>query len=678
MAKRRRKRAPKRGKAKIKSKNKAKSSKSESSRTGLLKMHREGTFGFLLPDDSDLEDIFIPGRRLGGALDGDHVRVSYWKERGGNRLEGAVEEVLARGKKWFVGTLEKSKSGFRVDCPMGRQHLIFQVDREELKGGKLGETVGIEVLEYPSNRQEGRAKVIQWFGARGDEKTEIDIVILKHQLPTDFPKEVLKEANELKRLPLPKVKGSRRDLRKLELVTIDGETARDFDDAICVRQEGKNFRLWVAIADVSHYVQEGSELDREALARGTSVYFTQKVLPMLPEVLSNDLCSLRPGEDRAAMTAEILFDQSGKVKETDFYPCLIRSQARLTYRQVARAIVDEDPKAQEKISSSIPMLRQAFALFKTLRRKRLERGSIDFDLPEPEFILDLEEGNVENIVRSERNEAHMLIEEFMVAANEAVARYVTGRKRPMIYRTHGEPDPEKILNFQTLLHNLGFQVRLPKKPTPKDMGKVLKAASGHAEEKLVQHFLLRSMKQAIYSTKNEGHYGLASECYAHFTSPIRRYPDLTLHRSLKKLWKKPETPAAALKKDRAQLKATAMHASRRERISMEAEWEALDLTTALFMKQFLGKSFNGHVARITKFGFFVELQEYFVEGLVLLEDLKDERYFFDEKHHRLTASRGRKVIKIGTPIQVQVAKVDIEERRVYFLPEARPTGGSGV
>lgn len=669
MNKRKRQRPAKRGRAKIKAQARKSSARSADTLTGVLKMHREGSYGFLLPDDSEKEDVFIPGRRLGGALDSDHVKVSYWKETGGNRLEGAVEEVLARGKKWFVGRLEKSGSGFRVSCPAGRQNLIFSVDAAELKGGKLGETVGIEVLEYPAGSQPGRAKVIQWFGARGDEKTEIDIVILKHQLPTKFSEAVLEEAQALKQQSMPRVEGLRRDLRSLELVTIDGETARDFDDAICVRQVKEGYRLWVAIADVSHYVRPGTELDREALARGTSVYFTQRVLPMLPEVLSNDLCSLRPGEDRAAMTAELTFDKQGKLVAQDFYPCLIRSKARLTYNQVARGVVDEDPVAQEKIQSSLPMLRTAFELFRILRKKRLERGSIDFDLPEPEIILDLEEGNVETIVKAERNQAHMLIEEFMVAANEAVASFLTSKKRPMIYRVHAEPDPEKIMTFQTLLHNLGFQVRLPKQPEPKDMGKVLKAAQGHPEEKLVQHFLLRSMKQAIYSPKNEGHYGLASTCYSHFTSPIRRYPDLVLHRCLKKFWAQPQAQPQELRQERGQLKAIAIHTSRRERIAMEAEWEALDLTTALFMKNFLGETFEGTVARITKFGFFVELKTYFVQGLVLLEELSDDRYYFDEKHHRLTGGRGKKVIKIGTPMKVLVAKVDIEERRVYFRPQ---------
>ncbi len=631
-------------------------------------MHREGGFGFILPDDPDHEDIFVPGRRVGDALDGDKVKVSFWQETGGKRFEGSIEEVLSRGKKWFVGRLEKSDSQYLVVCPAGRQSLYFHVDAADLKGGRVGETVGIEVMSYPEGKLPGRAKVIQWFGARGDEKTEIDIVILKHQLPTQFTQEVLAEADELKRQALPRCDELRRDLRSLDLVTIDGETARDFDDAICVQAVDGGYRLWVAIADVSYYVTPGSQIDREAFARGTSVYFTQKVLPMLPEVLSNDLCSLRPGEDRAAMTAEITFDAQGKVVGQDFYSCLIRSKERLTYRQVADGVVKEEAAAQEKIGASLPMLRKAFALFQILRKNRLARGSIDFDLPEPEIILDLEAGSVENIVKSERNEAHMLIEEFMVAANEAVSQFVTAHKRPMIYRVHGEPDPEKIATFQTLLHNLGFQVKLPKKPEPKDMGKVLKAAKGHAEEKLVQHFLLRSMKQAVYSPKNEGHYGLASLCYSHFTSPIRRYPDLVLHRCLKKLLSKKEATPKDLRNERANLKAISIHASRRERISMEAEWEALDLTTALFMKAFLGDVFEGTVARIAKFGFFVELKKYFIQGVVMLEELSEDRYYFDEKHHRLTAERGKKVIKIGTPMKVEVIKVDIEERRVYFKP----------
>ncbi|MDX1387515.1 MAG: VacB/RNase II family 3'-5' exoribonuclease, partial [bacterium] len=507
--------------------------------------------------------------------DGDRVRVAFWRDVKDGRFEGGIEEVLERGKKWLVGVLAKHERKFLVECRQGKSSLVFYVDREDIQGARLGETVGIEVVDYPEGKAPGTARVIQLFGARGEESTEIDIVILKHQLPTKFPTRIRREAQAIVKDRKMDLSKGRRDLRKIPLVTIDGETARDFDDAICVKKNPKGYTLWVSIADVSHYIKPGSELDKEALARGTSVYFPQKVIPMLPEELSNDLCSLRPHEDRLAFTAELHFDSKGNLVGSEFYKSLIQSQARLTYTQVAKAMLDQDPDARKKIKESLPMLEQAFALFRKMRQKRLERGSIDFDLPEPNIILDLEEGNIESIVKSERNEAHMLIEEFMVAANEAVAAFVTQSKRPMVYRVHPKPDPEKVSNFANLLHNLGFhQAKLPKNPSPKDMGRVLELARGHVEEGVVQHFLLRSMKQAIYSPKNEGHYGLASDCYTHFTSPIRRYPDLVVHRILQSLLSQGPLQGTARSSELKKLEAVTVHASRRERIAMEAEWEA--------------------------------------------------------------------------------------------------------
>lgn len=660
-------RPPKRGRAKIRGKSPKRTVQAEKFLVGTLKVHREGLYGFVLPEDPSNEDIFVPLRRMHGALDGDRVRAAYWKDVKDGRFEGGIDQILERGKKWLVGVLVKEGGKYLVECRQAKTSLPFLVDREDIQGARLGETVGIEVVDYPEGKIPGTARVIQLFGARGEEATEIDIVILKHQLPREFPAKVRQEAEAVAKNRKMELSDERKDLREIPLVTIDGETARDFDDAICVRKSREGFTLWVSIADVSYYIRPGSELDREALARGTSVYFPQKVIPMLPEELSNDLCSLRPHEDRCAFTAELNFDRNGNVRGSKFYKSLIRSQARLTYHQVAKAILEKEPKAREKIRDSLPMLEQAFSLFRMMRQKRLERGSIDFDLPEPHIILDLEEGNIEAIVKAERNEAHMLIEEFMVAANEAVAKFVTQSKRPMVYRVHPKPDPEKISNFSTLLHNLGFhQVKLPKNPSPKDMGRVLALSKGHVEEGVVQHFLLRSMKQAIYSPKNEGHFGLASDCYTHFTSPIRRYPDLVVHRILHSLLREGPLQGSSRSSELKKLESVTVHASRRERIAMEAEWEAHDLMAALFMEGHLGETFVGVVARVAKFGFFVELEDFFVQGLVLLEDIPGDYFIFDEKHHRLRSRKTKQVLKIGTEVKVQVSKVDIEERRVYF------------
>lgn len=639
--------------------------------TGTFKLHREGNYGFILPDDPEKKDIFIPARRMGEALDGDRVKVSYWQESGGKRFEGTIEEVLERGKKWWVGELCKINEEFYVEVKTARSPMLFWVDRRELKNAKVGGAVAVEVLSYPVQDLPGKGRVLQILGARGDEKTETDIIILEHQLPTRFPEQVLSEASEIQSQASFPLTDDRRDLRKLPLVTIDGETARDFDDAICVQTEKEGFRLWVAIADVSYFVKPGSTLDQEALARGNSVYFTDKVLPMLPEALSNDLCSLRPHEPRYALVAEILFDKNGQRKENQFYRALISSQARLTYSLVARGMIKGEVEAKDSLGASVDMLKQAFALFQILRKQRLKRGSLDFDLPEPEIILDLEEGGIETIVKAERNEAHMLIEEFMIAANEAVAEALRGTKETTLYRIHAQPEEKKVFDFQTLLHNLHFNAHLPKRPKPMDFAKVLAESHAHPEEALVQHLLLRSLPQAVYSIKNEGHFGLASECYTHFTSPIRRYPDLVIHRLLlQHLIKTDEKPTfSSSEKEKKKLANVASHCSRRERIAMEAEWEALDLMTALFMKDFIGEEFKGRIVRVKKFGFFVELEKYFVQGLVLCDDLPKtlkDSFVFDEQHHQLRGRRTRKLFKIGMELTIQVLKVDILERKVYF------------
>lgn len=667
-------RALKRGRAKILAGRQQRGSEAKDlEMVGTFKLHREGNYGFILPEDPEAKDVFIPGRRMGDVLDGDKVRVRYWQERGGKRLEGAVEEVLERGKKWWVGTLTKIDAEFYVEVSAARRPLLFWVDGRELKNARVGGSVAVEVLSYPVQDLPGKARVLQILGARGDEKTETDIIILEHQLPTDFPDPVLREAKELQAGASFELSEDRQDLRKLPLVTIDGETARDFDDAICVKKEEGGFRLWVAIADVSHFVKPGSLLDQEALSRGTSVYFTDKVLPMLPEALSNDLCSLRPHEPRYTVVAEMFFNSQGVRQQQTFYRALITSQARLTYSLVARGLLKEEPEAKESLGKSLPMLQEAYELFQILRKLRMQRGSLDFDLPEPEIILDLEAGGIENIVKAERSEAHMLIEEFMIAANEAVGEALTATKQATLYRIHSQPEEKKVFDFQTLLHNLKFQTRLPARPKPSDFGRVLAESSDHPEALLVQHLLLRSLPQAVYSIKNEGHFGLASKCYTHFTSPIRRYPDLVIHRLLTEhlINSSQASPARSLPHNlkKKALTDVASHCSRRERIAMEAEWEALDLMTALFMQRFIGEEFSGHIVRVKKFGFFVELDDYFVQGLVLSDELArstQDQFVFDEKRHQLRSRHQRRTFKIGMEVKIQVAKVDILERKVYF------------
>ncbi|HEX5034631.1 MAG TPA: ribonuclease R [bacterium] len=633
---------------------------------GQLKLHRDG-YGFVLSETPGVPDVFVPARRMKGAMNGDRVIVTVRQNAGDGRLEGGVSEILKRGSAWLLGVLQKRGNTYVAVIQDKAGVTEFVIPPKKLNGAEAGQSVGLKILKYPEERAPGLAEVVQVFERRGDPGTELEIVILKHQLPHKFPDEVLGEAAAWQKDRDFEPEGGRRDLRSLDFVTIDGETAKDFDDAICVKPEGKGWRLWVSIADVSHYVTPDSALDREAFRRGTSVYFPDYVIPMLPEELSNDLCSLRPKEDRLTFTCEILFDERGMPKATDIYKSVIHSKARLTYKQVAAALVDKMEEVRKPLEPLLPMLEDAFRLYKQLRARRTERGSIDFDLPEAEVQLSFETGGVESIVRAVRNDAHLLIEDFMIAANEAVARFITQRKTPGVYRVHGEPEPEKVKRFQELLHNLGFNIAFPEKPRPGFFNRVLQQVKSHAEERLIQHILLRSMKQAVYSEKNLGHFGLASTCYTHFTSPIRRYPDLMVHRVLQGILENAAPRSEKAKEIReTELAQAASHCSRRERTAMEAEWEAIDLQKALFMQRYVGESFLGVVSRIAKFGFFVELVEFFVEGLVSLNDIEDDYYVYDERKHRLRGRKSGRVFKIGTELSVTVAKVDVEERQIYF------------
>jgi len=497
-------------------------------------------------------------------------------------------------------------------------------------------------------------------------------------LSTGFPPKVLEEADLLPSEIGPEESARRVDLRDEVIVTIDGEKARDFDDAVSVSElpEG-GYRLKVSIADVSHYVKVGSHVDREAYRRGTSAYFPDRVLPMLPERLSNDLCSLVPHKDRPTFTAEMDFDHQGRRTASRFYKSVIRSAARLTYTLVRQILVDEGEEAErvrEHHHKLVPALLRLKRLFEILRAARLQRGSLDFDLPEPEIQLDLEEGTIEKIIKAERNIAHRLIEEFMIAANEAVAEFVTERGLPMVYRVHDEPDPERVKDFSVLLHNMGYSFHLGKRPFPKAMAAIIEGVRGKVEERLINTILLRTMKRAIYDTKNLGHYGLASECYTHFTSPIRRYPDLMVHRILEQaLERKSSSHHEGSKKKKgghalelSHMTHTTQHCSDRERIAMKSEWASRDLAAALFLSKKVGGRFEGIISNVTKFGFFVELIPFFVEGLVPMRDLKDDHYIFVEKAHQLIGRRKKKKYQIGQSIQVRVRGVNLEKRWVDF------------
>jgi len=526
------------------------------------------------------------------------------------------------------------------------------------------------LTRYPIGGRPAEGRVVEVLGWPDDPEVEVQSVIRRFDLPHIFEKGVLDEAEGIaETVSADDLKG-RTDLRNMPTVTIDGETARDFDDAVSLRREGDNFRLWVSIADVSHYVKKDSPLDREAYLRGTSVYFPDRCIPMLPERLSNGICSLNPQVERLTMTAEMLFDSLGTMLASTFYPSVIKSSARLTYTIVKRIIVDDDRETADKYRPLAGMLAEMKTLALSLQAMRKKRGSIDFDLPEPEIIIGLT-GQTEGIIRAERNLAHQLIEEFMLAANEAVASFITSRDIPFLYRVHENPDPAKLNTFREFVFGFGYEFALVEdRVNPLELQRLLAQADGRPEERMVNYALLRCMKQARYAAENVGHFGLASACYCHFTSPIRRYPDLVVHRILKAALMaggEEKRPSKQLGIATERLGEVAEHTSKRERVAMEAERDVVEMKKLQYMQQHLGEEFDGYISGVTGFGFFVELEELFVEGLVHVSTLADDLYNFVEKQHSLIGQHSRRVFRIGDAARVKVASVSPATRRIEFV-----------
>jgi ribonuclease R len=499
------------------------------------------------------------------------------------------------------------------------------------------------------------------LGYPDDPEVEPQIIIHKYDLPHRFPATVLKEARNVPLIPSPDDYQGRVDLRDIPTFTIDGEKARDFDDAVSIRREKDGgMTIYVSISDVSHYVEEGTALDDEAYLRGTSVYFPDRAIPMFPPELSNQICCLHPNSDRLTLTVELRYDAHGNEKGIRFYPSVIRSRERLTYTIVRKILLDEDVELKRRYDASVPSLEWMASLSQTLGQKRIERGALDFDLPEPEILLDLQ-GETEGVVRAERNLAHQIIEEFMIAANEAVAHFVEENEHPSIYRIHEPPKKEAVDEFRRFVSHLGYKMKKDAADPSKELQRVLFEVKGRPEERVVNNILLRSMKWAKYSANNVGHFGLASKSYTHFTSPIRRYPDLVVHRILKRALSKKDGRVSE-----EDLVRKAEHLSQRERVAMEAEREILDRYRVRFMKDKTGEVFKGVIGGVFAFGFFVELHDIFVEGLVRVTSLYDDYYQYHEKRYCLVGERTRKTFRIGDEVVVRVDRVDVERRHIDF------------
>lgn len=640
---------------------------------GRFEAHPQG-YGFVIPERKGRPDIYISARSRLDAMHGDRVAVRVTpppsrKKAVRMKREGVIVRILERSHTRIVGTYEVPEQrvgsyGFVVSSdPKITQDLIIP---DEHKGAaRPGDIVTAEIITYPLRGRQPEGRIIKVIGRPGDPGIESDMVIEEYELPVEFSEASLIEASGIPQEVTPAMMRGRRDLRDLPTVTIDGEKARDFDDAISIEKTKQGYRLFVHIADVSAYVKEGSYLDQEAYQRATSVYFPDRVLPMLPPEISNGICSLNPGVDRLAMTVEMLIDKTGDVQKYEIYNSVIRSNERMTYTAVREILVDKDQRQRKRYEAYLPMFEHMDELMEILRAKRTKRGSLDFDLPEPEVVLDMQ-GRMTDIIRAERNRAHQIIEEFMILANETVASHIEKTKAPFIYRVHEEPDEDKLLDLADFLSSIGISIPVQKKIRPVTLQKALAKAKGTPHEALVNTVLLRTMKQARYSAENIGHFGLASESYTHFTSPIRRYPDLMVHRILKAWIKGRLDDPAFRERLEESLPEAAEHCSRRERTSMDAERDVIQMLKLEFMRDKVGETYDGIITGVVAFGFFVQLTDFFVEGLVHVSTLADDYYHFVENRHSLIGERRKRVFRIGDKVRVRVDRVDRERKRIDF------------
>ncbi len=640
----------------IRSQRAPKSAKQGTQIEGVLHVHREG-FGFVERTRGEGEDIYLPAREAQRALDNDRVLVQV--DPGSTR--GRLVRVLERRRQNVIGTyVERGKQTYVLPNDPSLPGPIL-VPKTQL--ARDGDWVKVQLttrttLEGPQLTGE----VSGSFGRPGDLSAEVLSIAFSHGFSDEFPASVMDEA-EATPLKVEKSEiASRRDLRDLPLVTIDGEDARDFDDAVYAEAAGHGWRLVVAIADVSHYVKEEAELDREALRRGTSVYLPDRVLPMLPERLSNGICSLRPDEDRLCLVAEIHFDSRARMRSSELYSAVMRSAARCTYNQVQAVLEGKDlPSLRHLKGNLLALNRLALALM----QMRMERGAIDFDLPETKVILD-SEGRPVRFERRERTQSHRLIEECMLAANEAVANFFQQNRLPTIYRYHAKPDEEKLAIFAELAKAHGFHLDM-RKISSKDLNLLLEKLEGHSESRALNQLLLRSMMQAVYSAKAVGHYGLGAKSYLHFTSPIRRYPDLIVHRLLRKCWEEPERLRNKKGRDQEieKLEAIALQSSERERAAAEVEREVSSLYAAVLMKDRVEEEFSATVSSVTDFGVFVELEGLWVEGLVKGTSLGPDFRFDKRLHQAVVPSSGLK-LRIGQQVRVRLVSVNVARRQLDF------------
>jgi len=630
---------------------------------GRIQGHRDG-FGFLIPEDASQEDVFLNPRQMRLVMHGDRATVQIIGKDHRGRQEGRIADVLERGNDTIIGRFIETSGICHVVPDNSRIAHEIRVPDAGRNGAKNEQIVTVRLTEPPSKRSQPVGEVVEVLGDRMAPGMEIDIAIRSHGIPYEWPHEAVAQAEECGGAVAEQDKTNRADLRDLPLVTIDGSDARDFDDAVYAKKTAMGWKLWVAIADVSHYVDTDSPLDEEAVRRATSVYFPDHVVPMLPEALSNGLCSLNPDVDRLALICEMRINRAGETKSAKFYSAVIRSHARLLYEQVADWVENPD-NIPGRYKSLAKPLEDLHGLYGAMVEQRRERGAIEFDSQATRIIFN-DDRKIAQIVPTERNVAHKIIEECMIAANVATATYLSKKQMPLLYRVHAGPAVSALEDLRSFLAERGLALPGGNKPQGADYARVLAAAKERTDTHLIQTVLLRSLSRAVYTPHNDGHFGLALEHYAHFTSPIRRYPDLLVHRAIKHLEKRRKPSTFAY--DVTAMGQLGQTCSQAEQRADDATRDVDDWLKCEFMRDSLGQTFQGTVTGVTGFGLFVELDGIFATGLVHVSSLSSDFYHYDAQSRCLRGERSGAVYRLADKIQVKVARVDLDERKIDFEP----------
>ena len=617
-----------------------------------------GGFGFLSPDAGG-EDLYLSPAEMKNALHGDRVLVRIVGTTARGKPEASIVEVIERANQNVVGRFLK-EHGIGIVIPEDRrisQDILIPEDGG--KRAKVGQVVVAELVEQPTRHAQPIGRIVEVLGNYGDPGMEIEIALRKHRLPYVFSKDVEQLCARFAEGVVESDLAQREDLRALSLVTIDGETAKDFDDAVYCRRNGRGFKLWVAIADVSHYVQPGTALDLEARERGNSVYFPRRVIPMLPEVLSNDLCSLNPEVDRLCLACELDVGQHGEIVRYRFFPAVMRSRARLTYTEVAAALERRDGEEARRLEPLTEQFRDLYDLYHAFASARARRGAIDFETIETQMVFD-PLGTIERILPVTRNDAHRIIEECMLAANVCASDCLSGRGHPALYRIHEGPTPEKLAALREFLAEFGLHLTGGEEPHAKDYARLLERIRSRPDAQLLQTVMLRSLQQAVYSPDNVGHFGLAYEAYTHFTSPIRRYPDLLIHRAIK-------ATLAGGRYEPGDWRSLGQHCSETERRADDATRDVEAWLKCYYMQDRIGGTFDGTVSGVVPFGIFVALDEVYVEGLVHVSELEADYFHFDAARHQLLGERTGRRYRLGDRVRVRLVRVDLEQSRIDFV-----------